>query len=830
MRLLGLATLSLAVLPAAQDTRPFGRQPDGTTLVPTQQALRPAGATLEFPGRPTDLVLCNKGTLLAIKSKAELVLVEWKAKVLRQALPVPKDGLSYHGIAANADGTKVYVTGSNDQLWIANLARGVATWDQPIPLPGPKGKGNSAPGGLALAGDQLWVTLSRNNTLGCVDLVQRKLVREIPTGVAPYDVVIAGELAWVSNWGGRHPGKDDVTDNSSGTKVRVDPETNVASSGSVTLVDLAKGEALAELDVGLHPCDLVLDASRERLYVANANSDAVSVLDTKARKVIATWKVRLDPRLPFGSSPNALALSPDGNVLWVCLGTNNAIAALDTATGNVLGALPAGWYPGACLLDPRSGWLFVANTKGAGSLHQPADKRGFNTHMHLGSVTLLQDLTPAALARGLQTVHELNRWSHLDLFLQPPRAGIAAAALPERHGEPSHIEHVVYVIKENRTYDQVLGDLPQGNGDPALCIFGRDVTPNHHALAEEFVLLDNFHCSGVLSADGHQWTNEAYVTDYIEKSFGGFTRSYPFDGDDPLAYAGSGFLWDQALARGRTFRCYGEMVQAEITPAGTWQELWDDYERGAGKFTIRGRSEIDAVQKNLCTSYIGFPGTVSDQYRAGEFLRELQEFERKGSFPNLAILLLPNDHTVGTRPGLPTPKAAVADNDLALGRIVAGLSRSRFWPKMCIFVVEDDPQGGWDHVDAHRTVAFVISPWTRRKAVVSTRYTQIDMVKSIELQLGLPPMNQLDLAAVPMRECFAATPDPTPYTARKNLVPINQLNASLDRLEGAAKRDALASLALDLDDIDRADEDTFNRILWHAVKGHDVPFPGGARK
>jgi hypothetical protein len=385
---------------------------------------------------------------------------------------------------------------------------------------------------------------------------------------------------------------------------------------------------------------------------------------------------------------------------------------------------------------------------------------------------------------------------------------------------------VLYVIKENRTYDQVFGDIERGNGDPDLCVFGERVTPNHHALVDQWVLLDNFYCSGILSADGHQWTNEAFVTDYIEKCFGGFARSYPYDGDDALAYASSGFLWDNALRRGKTFRCYGEMVQARITPGGTFKQIWDDYVAGTGKFKIEAWSHIDAVQQNLCPTFTGFPSIVSDVYRADQFIAELQDFEKQGRLPNLMMMLLPNDHTAGTRPGMPTPAAAVADNDLALGRVVDALSHSSFWNKTCIFVVQDDPQAGWDHVDGHRTVAMVISPYTRRGGqVISTRYAQPGMVKTIELILGLPPMNQMDLLATPMTDCFTDQPDFTPFDALETNIPLDTLNASLDQLEGPALRDALASLELNLDEIDQADENEFNRILWHAMKGHDVPYP-----
>ncbi len=811
----------------AQDTRPVGRAARGEVIVPTHQVLRPMGRQLEFPGRPTDAVLLGGGKVLVIKNRKSLVFVRTSDRVILQTLAAPSGGMSFHGIVADTETQSVFVTGTHNSLWIARFESGVARWDGAVTLPGPNGQGACAPGGLAWTpSGELCVTLSRNNTLGIVDVKERKLVREIPVGVAPYAVVVHSDRAWVSNWGGRHPIDGDATDNSSGTQVVVDPVTNVAASGTVSVVDLSNGEQVAEVDVGLHPCDLAFDPKRGRLYVANANSDTVSILDVGSSRVIGELSVLPDARLPFGSSPNALALTPDGTRLYVANGTNNAVAVLDPLETDLpMGHLPVGWYPGGLVLDAERDRLYVLNTKGVGSLNPPTGRSGLNTHNHLGSLTVISNVGKTDLAAASEIVRSTNALGDLAARLEPPAANAVPVPVPLRHGEPSVFEHVLYIIKENRTYDQVLGDLPQGNGDPSLCVFGREITPNHHALVEEFVLLDNFYCSGILSADGHQWTNEAFVADYLEKSFGGFTRSYPYEGDDPLAFAPTGFLWDNVLRRGKTFRCYGEMVHASITPEGTFEELYADYLQGGGKFEIRATSKIDAITANMCETFIGFPGTVSDVYRASEFLAEFERFERDGDLPNLMVMLLPNDHTSGTRPGMPTPAAAVADNDLALGRIVDAISHSRFWSKTCIFVVQDDPQAGWDHVDGHRTVAMVISPYTKRGAVVSERYAQPGMVKTIELILGLPPMNQMDLLATPMHACFTEQADTRPYTVLENSVPLDSLNASLDQLEGPAHRDAVASLALDLDEIDHADEGSFNRILWHAMKGHDVPYP-----
>ena len=407
--------------------------------------------------------------------------------------------------------------------------------------------------------------------------------------------------------------------------------------------------------------------------------------------------------------------------------------------------------------------------------------------------------------------------------------------IPERHGEPSVFKHVLYIIKENRTYDQVFGDIERGEGDPDLCIYGREVTPNHHKLVDEFVLLDNFYCSGVLSADGHQWTNEAYVTSYLEKAFGGFPRSYPYWGGDAMAYASSGFIWDNVLEHKKSLRVYGEFVEATIK--------WKDGRKGRPNFIdcyrdfmdkkdeidIKATAAIKTLEPYLCPTAIGFPSIVPDVHRADQFIRELKDFEAKGELPNFMIMLLPNDHTSGTRPDTPTPAACVADNDLALGQIVEAVSHSNFWKDTCIFVVQDDPQNGFDHIDGHRTVALVISPYTKRKALDSTNYNQTSMVRTMELILGLPPMNQLDASATPMASCFTDTADLTPYKSVPNIIPLDQLNPKLSDITNKQQRHwAEVSLKLPLDDVDEADENTLNRILWHAARGRDDTYPAWA--
>jgi YVTN family beta-propeller protein len=608
--------------------------------------------------------------------------------------------------------------------------------------------------------------------------------------------------------------------------VLVDSKTGIASSGSISVVDLKKGSVIKDIEVGLHPSGMALSPDQASLYVACANSDIISMIHTATDQVAEEISVHRQTDLPFGSAPNALVVSPDGRYLYVANGTDNAICVIQTGTPcRVVGYIPTGWYPGSVITDKAGRFLYVANVKGVGSRNQKTDRAGYNSHDHLGSVSIIPVPGDQVRKEMTETVSRNNSFR-----LNPDRmrdeANSHVVPVPWLPGQASPIRHVVYIIKENRTYDQVFGDMPQGNGDSSLVHFGRDVTPNHHLLAETFVLMDNFYCSGILSADGHQWTDEAYVTDYIEKFFGGFTRSYPYDGDDALAYASSGFIWDNVLRHGLTFRNYGEFVSALIEPAGAdFLKIYRDFVQGTGKISIRAKVNLEQLGPYTCPTYIGFPNQVPDVYRAAEFIKELKTFEQQGNFPNFIIMLLPNDHTSGTAPGMPTPRAAVADNDLALGQIVEAISKSKFWKETCIFVTEDDPQAGLDHVDGHRTVGLVISPFTRRGELVSTYYSQIDMVRTMENILGLPPMNQLDLNAEPMLDCFTERPDYTPYTAVMNRIPLEEINPPLESLRGEALYWAQKSLEQDLGDYDRIDEDVFNRIIWHAVRGYDVPYP-----
>jgi YVTN family beta-propeller protein len=829
----------VAILPAIAEPQVGTDSDTGTTWVPTYQAIRPAGETFEFAGRPVDLCVTRDGATVYLKDNRGLVAVNTADWSLREEVPLGKDlGGSMHGIACTADGKRIYLSSAQDRLIELEVTdSGRIRVARRMLLPPPKADEPVHATGIALdeATQQAWVCFSRNNTLALIDLDKGEVVKQIPVGVAPFDVVLSpdGALAYVSNWGGRRPDAGESSADSSGTKVLVD-ERGVATSGTVSVVDLAEGKELAQIATGLHPSDLVLSKDGARLFVANANSDSVSLIDTNTRQVIEEVIVKPDDALPFGSAPNALALAEEAGLLYVALGGNNAVALLDVSdlldgekekpADRVRGFVPTGWYPGALAL--HEGTLYIANTKGIGSRSRQPEDPGWKVHRHRGTVGRLPlGEVEAKLATYTQQVRE-NGMIPLDLRAwERSTTEAAPKPIPDEPGQPSVFEHVVYIVKENRTYDQVFGDLPQGNSDPSLCIFPREITPNQHALAEQFVLLDNFYCNGVNSADGHSWVTEGNVTDHLEKSFGGFTRSYSW-GNDALNYSATGFIWDRVLAAGLSFRNYGEFNYTEPFPLKTsFTKIYENYKSGGDEVRFVHKIGVERLQRYSHPEYPGWNMRIPDVLRADVFLKELASFEADGHLPNLMMVYLPQDHTSGTEEEMPTPRAHVADNDLAVGRIVEGLSKSRFWPKTCIFIIEDDPQDGFDHVDGHRSICMVVSPYAKRGAVINQFYNQTSVLRTIAAILGTPPLTQFDTLSPLMDACFTEDADLTPYTALPNNVPLDEMNPPKEALQGDALRYAQLSAEQDFEHVDAADEDTLNRILWHAMKGVDTPYP-----
>ena len=881
--LLGCQTAPSQQLVAQDSTQDIvGRVGENRYRTPVNQILTPAGHQVELPGmRPQALALSHDGRLLVTAGKThDLVVLEPQSGKVLQRVPLPsekqvepapaavsehilqpdKEGqLSFTGLAFSPDDSRIYLANVDGSIKVFGVGKDgtvAALFTMPLPPANAPRRKPEIPAGLAVSrdGKRLYVALNLSNRLAELDAATGNVLRLWNVGIEPYDVVLAGPKAYVSNWGGRRPDENDVTGPAGqGTLVRVDPVRYIASEGSVSVIDLSLAEPHSALRTphsalltGLHACAMALSPNGRWLVVANAGSDTLSIIDTRSDLPVETICARQNPADLFGAQPNALTFDKWGKRLFVCNGTQNAVAVFEFAPGQsrLLGLIPVGWFPGAVVHDPMRNALYVANIKGVASTRtlDPVEHAGYNTHQYHGSLSLLK--VPSARDLTAHTAAALAnmRYSLLKEAALPPRAGQRLRPVPQRAGEPSLIKHVVYIIKENRTYDQVLGDMKEGNGDASLCIFGERITPNQHKLARQFVLLDNTYCSGILSADGHEWADTALATDYMERSFAGFPRSYPDgmedDDIDALAYSPAGFIWDNAIAHGKTLRDYGEFGITEARwkdPAKKGSPAFLDYYHQftsqSAEIDISSRPAIESLRPYLATNTVGWDLSIPDVFRAAQFIGELKQFEERGDFPNLSIICLPNDHTSGTKARFPTPGAQVADNDLALGQIVEAISRSRFWPETCIFVIEDDPQDGWDHVSGYRTTAYVASPYTRRGVAVSTQYNQTSLLRTMELMLGLPPMNQLDATATPMFDCFTNAPDLTPFAAVPSNIPLDRMNPEPRKVsDPLLRKHAYASARLPLDQPDRCPEDLLNRILWHAMKGSQAPYPDWAAR
>lgn len=842
------------------------------TELPVNQVATPAGLQLELPGlRPQVLALSPDGRLLITSGKTrELVAIDPATGQIRQRVAIPPDPTnevqpqdssenilkpedksqaSYTGLAFSPDGKRIYLSNVNGSLKVFNVAHdGRISASSSIPLPpaDAPGRKEEIPAGIALShdGKRLYVALNLSNRLAEFDAASSRLIRMFDVGVAPYDVILVGKKVYVSNWGGRRPKAGDITGPAGrGMLVKVDPQTYIAAEGSVSVIDLELNK-VAEVLVHLHASALAVSPDRRYVVCANAASDNLSVIDTLTDAVVETIWAKASPADLFGASPNALCFDKKGKYLYVANGTQNAVAVIRfnpaSRDSQFLGLIPVGWYPGAIVYHSHLDQICVANIKGITSTKE-RDKHsggwGFNSHQYHGSISLVPVPKISELQRLSSVVWDNYHRERIAAAFLPPRPGQPARPIPERSGEPSVFKHVVYIIKENRSYDQVLGDMPQGNSDPSLCIFGESVTPNHHAIAREFVLLDNTFCCSICSADGHQWSMSAFGTDYLEKSFAGWPRSYPDgmgeDDIDALAYAPTGFIWDNALRLGKTLRDYGEFAMPRVRWADPrrkdepdWRACWREFNHPTGKILFGSEPAIESLRPYLASQTVGWNMNVPDLFRARYFIQELKEFEKKGRFPDLVLICLPNDHTSGTKEGWPKPASCVADNDLAFGQIVEALSHSKFWKETVIFGIEDDPQNGWDHVSGYRTTAYVISPYTKRKTVISKAYNTISILRTIEQILGLPAMNQFDAAALPMFECFTETPDFTPFRAVPNSTPLDEMNPPKEKIsDSLLRRHAAQSARLNFKRVDACPEDILNRILWHAAKGSAVPYP-----
>jgi hypothetical protein len=586
---------------------------------------------------------------------------------------------------------------------------------------------------------------------------------------------------------------------------------------SVAVIDLKTKKVIALWPTQEHPNEMVLTKSGRHLFVANANRNTVTVIDTSKGKTLETLYASFSPRALPGSNPDSLALSPDETTLYVANACNNNIAVFDVSIvgkSRSLGFIPVGWYPTSVRVTPDGKHLLVANGKG---LISKANPRGPQPGKKKSpEVQSIYELFPGTLSiidlpEKKQFRRQLAAWTE-DAYRCTPRETVEQVKpthdnpIPAKIGRPSPIKYVIYIIKENRTYDQVLGDMKEGNGDASLCLFGEKITPNIHKLARDYVLLDNFYVDAEVSADGHEWSMGAMATDFVEKTWPlnyGHLKSkkfpYPAEGRFPIATPANGYIWDRARLAGVSYRSYGEFV-------------YNGKNTNSPCFTSTA-----ALEGHFDPWFHAFDTSYPDVKRAQRFISELKRLETEGDMPRLQIVRLPNDHTSGGVAGRPTPIAQVADNDQSLGMLVEAVSHSKFWPQTAIFVLEDDAQAGPDHIDAHRSPALVISPYTKRGAKDSTMYSTSSMLHTIELILGLQPMTQYDAEATPMFNSFQAQADLRPYELLPENVDLNQRNPELGL-------NARRSRHMDLSKEDAVDDALMNEVIWRSVRG-DVPMP-----
>jgi YVTN family beta-propeller protein len=713
-------------------------------------------------------------------------------------------GKVWAGLAFDSAGSTVYVSGGGRvpsgfernlvRTPVDAVVRGSLTnpilrvsmqRDQLTPLPG-----LSIPGlkeedrfiaGVAVARDgALFVVNTEADTIYKLHAEDGSVQASVKVGYRPFGITISPDFqaVAVSNWGDK----------------------------SVSLLEPASLKEISRVPVESHPCDLAYSPDG-RLFVANAGSNSVSVIANG--QVIETIKTSLDPQDPVGSTPNALAVSPNGKFLFVANADNNDVAMINiTEKGNseVLGFIPTGWYPSALGITPDGKKLLVATAKGIGS-RPTVPVLGKHPNMAPDPSTPF-DYVGDILAGHLEII-AVPRPRELKAYTQQVLANVPKpeqATTPEEVAQAreafSHIKHVLYIIRENRTYDQVFGDLSRGNGDLKLVLFGKDVTPNAHDLASQTVILDNLYVNGEVSQDGHQWSNAAYATDFTEKAWPlSYSRRGQPEADERLTASPAGYLWDNCRKHGISYISYGEFTHFTSDPGHEPQY-----------------SSVSGLQGHFSKEWLtAMKGRDTDRVKF--FIDDLRRADQTGDWWQFMVMSLPEDHTHGLGAGAFTPKATVGSNDLALGRLVEAISHSRFWPETAIFVIEDDAQNGPDHVDVHRTVGLVISPYTKQGFVDSSHYTTASMVGTMELILGLPTMTQYDRAATPMYRSFQSHANLWAFQTRTPQTDLQAKNPETG--PGAA-----ASAKLDFSDVDRADPDALNKILWEALRpGEPMPAP-----
>jgi YVTN family beta-propeller protein len=769
-----------------------------TARLPNGWRLSPAGRSLPLGDLPLNIAVSATKRLMAVTNNGQSVqslqLIDQGTERILDNVVVPK---SWYGLKFSADEKMLYASGGNDN-WIMQYAivKNKLQLKDTIKL-GNKWPEKISPAGIEIhdAAKMLYVVTKENNSLYAVSLVSKKVVQQIQLGAEAYACLLSADKKelYISLWGG----------------------------DKVLVFDIAKKKIAGEINAGDNPNELLLSRDGKILFVANANDNSVSVIDIKKRKVLEVLNAALYPDAPAGSTSNGLALSGDQKTLYVANADNNCLAVFDVAKpgfSRSKGFIPTGWYPTNVKVIGKK--IFVSNGKGFSSSHNvkgpdPTKKDQEVNYQHgdykqqqskiqyigglfKGTMSIIDEPSDAALARYSKIVYENTPYTKEG---EMAARGQTGNPIPMKVGDPSPIKYVFYIIKENRTYDQVLGDIPEGNGDTSIVLFGERITPNQHKLAREFVLLDNFYVDGEVSADGHNWSTSANATDYLEKtwptSYGNRGGEYDGEGNRPVANPKKGFIWDYCKRAGVSYRTYGEFA--------------DDY-----------KANIPVLENHFCPYFTSWDESVRDTTRFYQWRREFDSLLSVNAVPQFNSLRFINDHTEGQKIGRPTPFAHVADNDWAVGLFVEHLSKSKIWNESAVFIVEDDAQNGPDHVDAHRTTAYIAGGLVKRKFVDHTMYSTSSMLRTMELILGLPPMSQYDAAAEPMWRCFTSTPDNTSFTAVPAIVNLNDKNEKMTK-------SARISETLDFSKEDRIPDLVFSEVIWKAVKGEESPMPAPRR-
>ena len=797
---------ALTPLVADEAARPIwpGYQGKGVTVLPNGWRLAPAGRHVGVGGLPMNLVPSPDGRFLAISSSgwSKPTISIFDTHTLQVVSHADVDH-TWLGLIWHPDGKRLFASGASENvIYEYTFENGKLAASGTIPIsaaerhPGRDLIENAGyVAGMALSNDgqRLYAAQIYGQKVRAIDLAQKQVAATADLEAEAYTCVLSpdGQTLYVSVWG----------------------------ASKIAMFDAATLAPKGEIAVGEHPNAMVLSRDGARLFVACGNTNAVWVVDTARKSAVEQISVALGAQAPAGSTPNGLALSPDGHTLLVANADNNTVAVADVSgpgASTVEGWIPVGWYPTNVLFDRDGLRLFVLDGKGlAGAPNPRGPQPGgyrieaqYSGAMFQGAISTIPTPNAATLARMTATVRDLTPYS--DATRLAPASAPVASPIPRRVGDTSPIKHVFYVIRENRTYDQVFGDLSKANGDPSLTLFGEDITPNAHALAQTFTTFDNFYVNAEVSYDGHAYSMGAIANDFVEKmwpmnygrreglylSEGGYKMRNAYGN---IAAPAQGYLWDAAKRADVTYRTYGEFVGAE--------------ERGGDVV-----ASVPGLDGHFNSKYPAFDLSIPDVHRIEIWAEEFKQMDKSGTVPQLSIIRIGGDHTNGAAAGALTPRAMVAENDLALGQLVDTISHSSVWGSSAIFVLEDDAQNGPDHVDAHRSVLLAVSPFSRRGAIDSTLYTTCGVLRTMELILGLPPMTQYDAAATPMYHAFATAPTVTPFTHLPARVSLTERN-------DWAAPGAAASARMNFSAPDLAPDLELNQIIWETVRGRGSLMP-----